>query len=291
MANKGLKYPVVARYNENNGVVTYSDGMPLGAGISVRINLTHNNERLYGNDTVILTDKTINGGTVALNMTNLTDAVKVAVLGYTEGDEIDAITHAKELIKNTLTEPPYVGFGVYGESKDDNNIPYWRAIWIKKTQFTQPSEEYDTKTGNATFKTPSLEGEIMKAADDGWVSEGTFSTEAGAIAWLNSKAGISDEMTADISALTISNCTLTPTFAGDNYNYSGTATGNVEFTVTAAGTIKLYVDGILTQTLTTAVKGAAITMAEGANKLMQIRVQESGKKSKTYTIMMQRAAG
>ena len=291
MANKGLKYPVAAQYHENNGVVSYSGGMALGAGVSVRISLTHNSEQVYGSDTVVLTDKTVNGGTVALTTTHITDAVKVAVLGYTEGGEVDAITHARELSINTATEPPYVGFGVYGETKDDHGVVAWRAVRVKRIQFVKPSEEYDTKTGNATFKTPSLEGEIMKAADGDWTVDATFSSEDGAVAWLNGKAGISDEMTADISDLTISNCTLTPTFAGDNYNYSGTATGNVEFTVTAAGTIKLYVDGILMQTLTTAVKGAAITMAEGANKLMQIRVQESGKKSKTYTKMMQLAAG
>lgn len=291
MAKKGLNYPVYAHYAENDGVVSYINGAALGAGISVRINKTRNNEKLYGNNRVIITDNSISGGTVALNITHLTDAVKVGLLGYAEGAEIDPITHAKELTTNESTEAPYVGFGVYGEGKDDDGAPYWGAIWIKKLQFSYNSIEKDTKTPGATYKTPNLEAVIMQAADGNWTEEGTFSTEAGAITWLNGKAGISADPTADITDLAISNCTLTPVFDGATYNYSGAATGNVEFTVTAAGVINLYVDGKLDQTLTTAVKGAAITMAAGANKLIQIRVQESGKAAKVYTIMMQRAAG
>lgn len=291
MANKGLNYPVYAKYNESNGVVTYSGGGALGAGISVRINTTRNNEKLYGNNTVILTDNAISGGTISLNMTHLTDAVKVGLLGYAEGDEVDAITHAKELIVNEATESPYVGFGIYGEGKTDAAVPFWRAVWVKKCQFAYNSDERDTKTGNATYKTPTVEGEIMKAADGEWYTDATFSTEDGAIAWLNGKAGISTTPTADADTIAATNCTLAPTFAADTYNYSGAATGNVEFTVTAVGTIKLYVDGKLAQTLATGVKGAAITMAAGANKLAQIRIQESGKAAKVYTIMLQRAAG
>lgn len=291
MAKKGLNYPVCAKYNASGSTVTYTNGAALGNGISVRINFTRNNEKVYGNDKVVLTDTTINGGTAVLNMTHLTDAIKVALLKYTEGAEVDAVTHAKELIASESTEPEYVGFGVYGYGKDDSGVGYWKAIWIKKVQFTYDADEYDTKTPNATFKTPTLNGEIMMAADGKWTEEGTFSTEAGAIAWLNVKSGISTDVSTGLTELSISNTTLTPAFSAAIFNYSGDATDNVAIAATAAGVIKLFVDGVYNQTLVTTVAGTAVTMGAGNNKLFQIVIQESGKSPVTTTIMMQRAAG
>jgi hypothetical protein len=107
----------------------------------------------------------------------------------------------------------------------------------------------------------------------------------------NGKAGISSDASNDITALSMTNGTLTPTFAATTYNYSCAATGNVDITATfAAGTAKVHVDGTYFETLATTVKGGAITMAAGNNKIIQIVVQESGKAAKTYTIMCQRAA-
>lgn len=128
----------------------------------------------------------------------------------------------------------------------------------------------------------------MMACDSKWKEEGTFSSEAGAIAWLNTKSGISSAVSTGLTNLSISNCTLAPAFAAAKFNYSGAATNNVAVTATAAGTIKLYVDGVYNQTLATGVAGVAVTMGAGDNKLFEIIITESGKASITTRIMMQR---
>ena len=289
-ASKGLNYPVYAVATETGSSISYSNGAALGAARDINIAWERSSEDLNGNDTVILTDRTIVGGTVTLGLTHITDDIEVNVLGCEEGTEIDAVTHAKELSESESSEPVYVGFGIYGEVKDDSNNTRWRAMWIKKIQFTKANDESETKRSGAAYKTPTLVGQIMKAADGKWREKGTFSTEAAAIAWLNTKSGISSAVSTGLTALSVSNCTLTPAFAADVFNYSGAATDAVAVTATAAGVIKLYVDGVLNQTLTTEVAGTAVAMAAGNNKIFQIVIQESGKAPITTTIMMQRAA-
>lgn len=289
-ASKGLKYPCYAKATESAGAITYGSGALLGAAQTINVSWERSGEMVSGNDAVILTDKTITGGTVTLGLTDLTDDIEVNVLGATEGAEIDAITGAKELSENELSEPTIVGFGIYGESKDDSNRVRYRAMWIKKVQFVKATDEAETKKVGATFKTPTIVGQIMKAADGNWREKATFSTEAAAIAWLNGKSGISAAVSVGLSELSGSNLTLSPAFSAAIFNYSGVATGNVAITAEAAGTIKLFVDGVYNQTLVTTVAGTAVPMAAGNNKLFTIVIQESGKAPITTKIMVQRAA-
>lgn len=291
MASKGLKCACYAIGTEANGAITYSNGALFDAVQETNIAWERNGETVYGNDTAILTDDTITGGTITLMLTHISDAIDVNVLGAHEGAEIDAVTHAKELSETSASEPAIIGTGVYGESFDDSGNKRWRAIWVKKVKFTKPNEEMTGKKPGATYKTPSLIGKIFKAIDDVFREKGTFSTEAGALAWLYAKAGISSAVSTGLTALSISNCILTPAFLAAIFNYSGAATNDVVITATAAGTIKLYVDGVYNQTLTAEVAGVAVTMAAGTNKIFQIVCQESGKAPITTTIMMQRAAG
>lgn len=290
-ASKGLRYPVYAKATEAAGAITYSAGAALGAAQTINVSWERSGENVDGNDTVILTDRTITGGSITLGLTHITDEVDVNVLGASEGSEIDAVTGAKELSENELSEPTIVGFGIYGESKDDSNVVRWRAMWIKKVQFTKATDEAETKKAGATFKTPVIVGQIMKAADGKWREKATFSTEAGAIAWLNAKSGISSAVSTGLTALSGSNLTLTPAFGAAIFNYSGVATGDVAITATAAGTIKLYVDGVFNQTLVTTVAGTAVPIAAGNNKLFTLVIQESGTSPIATKIMVQRAAG
>lgn len=288
-ASKGLKYPVYAVATETTSAISYAAGAALGAARDINVTWERSTENVDGNDTIILTDRTIVGGKVTLGLTHITDAVEKNVLGCTEGSEIDAVTGAKELSEISTTEPVIVGFGVYGETKDDSNNLRWRAMWIKKVQFVRETDEAETKKSGATFKTPSIIGTIMKAADGVWREKATFSTEAAAIAWLNTKSGISAAVSVGLLGLSGSNLTLSPAFSAAIFNYSAVATDATAITATAAGVIKLYVDGVYNQTLVTTVAGVAVPMAVGANKLFEIIITESGKTAIVTRIMVQRA--
>ena len=290
MSKIGLKYPVYAGASETTSAISYSGGAVLAKMISAKLAISSNDEKLYADDGVCESDKSFASGTITIGVDDLYDAAKVALLGYIEGTTIDVSSGAKELSVSGDASQAYVGFGFYGRVVR-SGVNYWRAIWLKKVQFGEPSDEFETKGEKTTFKTPELEGTIMVAADGKWKEEATFDTETEAVAYLNTKAGISTSASNNISALAFANGTLTPTFAAATYNYSCDCTGDITPTATfAAGTAKVYVDGVYNQTLTTETAGADITMAAGNNKIIQIVVQESGKSAVTYTIMAQRAA-
>lgn len=288
MARIGLKYPVVAVATESGTSITYASGALMAKAIMASIKINQSNVKLYADDVLAELDKSFIDGTLSFGADDLTDAMKVLLLGYTEGAEVDAIIGSKEMSAGTATVAPFVGFGFYAK-RIKSGVASWRAIWLKKVHFSEPADELKTKGESVEFQTPTLEGTIMVACDGNWKEEATFSSEANAIAWLNTKSGYSAAASTGLTALAMSNGTITPAFSATKYYYNCVATDNVAVTATAAGVIKLYVDGVYNQTLTSTVAGVAIPVASGANKLFTIVVQESGKSAKTTQIVVQRA--
>lgn len=291
MAKIGLKYPVYAVGTEAGSAITYASGAVLAKAISANIAITTSDVKLFADDAIAETDRSFVSGSITLNADDLSDAVKVALLGYAEGAEVDSVLESKELSAGSDTTPATVGVGFYGKRIKSGVVSY-RAIWLKKVQFAEPADDFATRGDTAEFKTPTLEGTIMVAADGKWKEEGTFETEAKAIAYLNAKTGISAEVSNNITELTASNGTFTPTFDGATYNYSVALTDaptvlNATF---ADGTAKLYVDGVYNQTLLSTVNATGVAVADGENKIFKIVVQESGKAATTYTLMVQNAS-
>lgn len=292
MAKIGLKYPVYATATDNGTSITYSNGKVFAKAVEANVSIELNDVKLPADDAIAESDKSFSSGSVSMGVDDFSSTAKVDLLGYTEGAEVDATTGEKEL-STAGAEAPYVGFGFYGKGVKAG-VPYWRAIWLVKVKFGEPTEDFKTKGETVEFQTPTVEGTVVAASYDAtyWKDEARFSTESGAIAWLNGKAGISSAASNNITALTASNGTFTPAFAEGTYNYSLAVTNNTVINATfAAGIAKLYVDGAFVQNLLTTVNAAAITMAAGNNKIIQIVVNESGKSAITYTIMAQRAAG
>lgn len=289
MAKIGLKYLVYALATETSSAISYSSGAVLAKAIKANIAVTVNDAKLYADDAIAETDKSFISGLLTLDIDRLSDAIKVALLGYTEGADLGDASGSNELSVGSTTIAPNVGVGFYAKVIRDN-AAYYRAVWVKKVQFKEPNDEAETKGESPQFKVPTIEGTIMMAADGIWKEEGTFSTEAGAIGWLNGKAGISSTASNNITALSITNGTLTPSFAEATRLYSCAVSGNVDFTATfAAGTCKLYINGVYDRDLTSTVKSSSITFGAGTNALYELVVQESGKPAVIYKIMMQRA--
>ncbi len=199
MAKIGLRYPVYSPATETEDAISYGVGAVLAKAISANIAIENNDVKLYADDVIAESDTSFASGTVTIGIDDLYDAAKVALLDYVQGDTVDATTGAKELSVGTAS-PAYVGFGFYGKVIR-NKVPYWRAIWLKKVQFKEPSDEMQTKGEAVEFSTPELEGTIMMAADGKWKEEGTFSTEAGAKAWLDGKCGLAAKCAPVVSSV------------------------------------------------------------------------------------------
>ena len=237
MAKIGLKYPVYSPATEEGSSISYGTGAVLAKAISANVSIENNDVKLYADDAVAESDNSFASGTITIGIDDLYDTAKVALLDYIEGDTVDAATGAKELSVGTAS-PAYVGFGFYGKVVR-NKVPYWRAIWLKKVQFTEPSDELATKGESVEFGTPELEGTIMLAADGKWKEEGTFSTEAGAKAWLDGKCGLASKCAPVASSVQSGTYT-----AAQNVTLS-CATAAAEIYYTDDGTIPSATNGTL----------------------------------------------
>ena len=90
-------------------------------------------------------------------------------------------------------------------------------------------------------------------------------------------------------SLTGTGGTLSPTFANGVYYYTfgGVSANSVTVTATAANhTMKLYVDGVYSQDLTSGAASSAISLTTGVGKKLTIVAQESGKASVAYEVIV-----
>jgi phi13 family phage major tail protein len=281
MKKVGLKYPVAAIYNDSTGTPVYSDGFVIAKAMSANIQIYRNNERLHADDDIDEIDQSFIYGTESLGINELTLEKQSILLGHAlENGELKA---------NQDDIAPYLGHGFYGRIRRDG-ADKWRAIWFHKMQFGEPNDETETKGEKVAFKTPTIESMIMKDINGDWKSEKVFDTEADAIAWLHGKVGLPVTASSGLTdlALTGTGGALTPSFAAGKtlYTFSGVTAASVTVTATAANhTLKLYVDDVFNQNLTSGVASSAINMAIGSKKL-KIVAQEAGKTSQTTEIVV-----
>lgn len=105
------------------------------------------------------------------------------------------------------------------------------------------------------------------------------------------KPSLGVTVSAGLSALVFSGAgTLTPAFANGKYVYTYTHNAaTITVTPTAAShTIKLYIDGVYIENVTTATASSAIAFAAAESKLVQLVANEVGATPLTYTIAVAR---
>lgn len=190
MAFTGLQYAVVAAITaETEGsAVTYGTGKVLGRMISANISWTRNDNPLYADDAIAENDNGVTGGTIELNIDDISDEGRVYVLGETEV----TVTNGKEY-ETTDTPAPYVGVGFLRVKRKAGETSYI-AEWLHKVQFGMDSEEAQTKGESIEWQTPTLNGKIFGVRNDSSLNNhyrrtATFETLAAAKAWLDDKAG------------------------------------------------------------------------------------------------------
>jgi phi13 family phage major tail protein len=262
MAKIGLKYPVYASATEDETSISYSNGKVLAKAISANISIETNDVVLYADDAVAESDHSFSSGKISMNIDDLSNAAQVDLLGNREGATVDVAIGTKEIIAGSSDTPGFVGFGFYGK-KIVGGVIRWRAIWLKKVQFAEPADEAATKGQTTEFQTPTLEGTIMVDVSGDWKNEATFSTEAGAVAWLKGKAGI-----------TAKAAEVTSSVASGTY----TTAQNVALSTTeAAGAIYYTDDGTIPSAANGVEYVAPIVCAKPSNTCIKAVVVAAGK--------------
>ena len=182
MAFIGLKYVVGAPIaTETTSSVTYGTGFVIGKAITANINVNTADVKLYADDAVVESDHGFIDGTVELGIAHMTDDIQTKMLGHT------AVTG--EITAKSSDMIPYNGVGFYAV-KIMNGARKYRAIWLTKTQASEPSENLTTRQGQTAFGTPTISSSIMEDMTGAWKIEKTVDSEADAVTWLNTKANI-----------------------------------------------------------------------------------------------------
>lgn len=184
MALVGLKYIVAAPLSEESDTNnTYGSGFVVGKAVTANVSVTTAGATLYADDALAEQDDSVTGGDLDLVTSDISDDVQTKLLGHTKDEESGEIT------ANINDVAVRHGVGFYAKKMVDGTVKY-RAIWITKVQFSEPSENLQTKGSNTSFVTPTLPGAIMVPSNGNWKKEQTFGTESEAVSYLNQKANI-----------------------------------------------------------------------------------------------------
>lgn len=185
MARIGLTNLWYGILNEGaDGTPTYGGAKSFGKAISCNVSITNNEANLFADDTLAESDTTFNNGTVTLGVDEDSDVVFAEILGH----EVDEQTN--EVIKTATDTAPYIGLGRV-ITKMVNGTYKYKAEFLCKCKFAEPSTEENTKGESVEFATPEIEGTINTLADEKgtWNRSKTFNTKADAVAYIKGLLG------------------------------------------------------------------------------------------------------
>lgn len=193
MAFVGMRYVVAAVLKEEKigAAPVYDKGMVVGRAIGADITYTRASNTLKADDVDAESENGITGGTLRINVDDITDDVQAVLLGQdkTTEDEYDETNEAS----------PNIGVG-YIRVRKFKGVTSYVAYWVFKAQLGITSESSATKQETIQYQTPSFEGAMMGVQPDATMKmkfrrRKTFTgenAEQEAYAWLNAMANIAE---------------------------------------------------------------------------------------------------
>ncbi len=189
MAIIGLKYPVYGKFQEGEAP-SWANGKVIGKAISSNITLDGTDANvLYADDAAAESDSAFQGGNIELGVDDLEDEDYADLLGhkYTAAAENEPAV----VVANSADIAPYVGVGFY-KTRVRKSVRTYRATVIHKVQFSEPSDAANTRGERTEWQTPTITGAIMADVNGDWKTQATFTDEAAAKAWINTKLGVTE---------------------------------------------------------------------------------------------------
>lgn len=198
MAYIGLKYfvfaPITAEADGSDP--TYSAGAVVGKAIGADVTWNHNDNILRADDGDAESDNSITGGTINIDMDDLTLENRAVILG--------GYTDSSDVYYDTAKPGPYGGFGYIREVRYGGGNTRFDAFWCYKTSFVMEDDSAQTMAETIEWQTPKLVGRIMGGQFANSSAAGghaiyravkSFETYATAKAWIDGKAGITGTTT------------------------------------------------------------------------------------------------
>lgn len=189
MAYIGLRHPVFAplKTEVDGSAPTYDAGVVIGKVQNCNVEFNRSDAKMHGDDVEIESDNSITGGTIALGVDNLTDAVQTTMFDVSEGSGDGVYVEGGE-------SSPYGGFG-YMRVKQLRGVVSYVGYWVYKVKFSLGGEDASTKAENVEFQGVTINGSLAGVYPDSTLKakfreHKSFDTAAACIAWLDGKAGI-----------------------------------------------------------------------------------------------------
>ena len=181
---RGIK---IGKYINTEGTITYDTPISMGDAISVELNLTAAEGRLYAESRLAEYKKLVTGGTASVGVKYITDAAQKLLFGMSENTRNVGANASQKSLKATAKDiAKYVGMGFYAPDAIDGTDKY-TAVFVYKVLFGAPSYVYATKGDSITFQTPTTTGEFLAddSEDKNIMEIATLESETDAIAWIN----------------------------------------------------------------------------------------------------------
>lgn len=198
MAIKGLSIPVFGRYNNENGKVTYTEGMINSHAVSYKLSVeASENNPLHADNRVVENDVgTFSSGSLSLETDDLTQEVSKFLLGAKEVTRnYGESKTVKTLVFDDSQKSPYLGFGIIEEHQNDDKNRY-KAVWLKKVAFNIPENSATTRGEAIDWQTKTIEGivsrsdEVSENGTHPWKESAWFDSEADALEFLKEMLGV-----------------------------------------------------------------------------------------------------
>lgn len=187
---RGIK---IGKYTNTDGTITYDTPVSMGDAMSVELNLTAAEGRLYAESRLAEYKKLITGGTASVGVKYITDAAQKLLFGMSENTRNVGTNTPQKSLKATAKDiAKYVGMGFYAPDAIDGTDKY-TAVFVYKVLFGAPGYVYATKGDSITFQTPTTTGEFLAddSEDKSIMEIATLASESDAIAWINKCFGAS----------------------------------------------------------------------------------------------------
>ena len=187
---RGIK---IGKYINTEGTITYETPISMGDAMSVELNLTAAEGRLYAESRLAEYKKLITGGTASVGVKYITDAAQKLLFGMSENTRNVGTNTSQKSLKATAKDiAKYVGMGFYAPDAIDGTDKY-TAVFVYKVLFGAPGYVYATKGDSIIFQTPTTTGEFLAddSEDKSIMEIATLASESDAVAWINKCFGAS----------------------------------------------------------------------------------------------------
>ena len=181
MAYIGLRKPMIGK---RTAAGSYEAPSALGKAVAMDITPNFAEATLYGDDGQAEYIKEFTDADVTLGTSTIPLNMYQTMFGHAIDTEKKSVTYGKD------DENGYVGVGIVAPNIVDDNRSF-DAMFLPKVKFSDPSDSFETRGDNITFKTPSISGKASAEDSGVWKETASFTTEAAAVAWISEKFGVS----------------------------------------------------------------------------------------------------